>query len=228
MRTKKNAHKKNARKRRTNKSVKRRKIRTLTRKRSYKYQRRGGVKLRSAMTPPVAPAAAAAAAAAPAAAPFSAASELGRFYQLGPPGSSFRPLYLTVAYPDKKDPEYELKMIAQSIPPLNPMAPALNYEPRGMQIDDMLKTELTNEVNINRMIEDGDATILTDTTGVSIRLNKDWKEHFGDTNGEFGDILGYIKSNYSLTVAPAPPRGASRASRRSGKVGSTDGLKKTK
>jgi hypothetical protein len=152
MRTKKNPHKKNARKRRTNKSVKRRRTRTLTRKRSYKYQRRGGVKVAER-------------------------SEIGRFYLLGPPESSFRPLYLTVQELDPQDEGYATQIHAQSLPPVGD-PPTKKYRWRGRQIDLMQKDTFTGEVEIVEMeVRDQDIILTSKGKGkgkYEITLNYTW------------------------------------------------------
>ena len=171
---KKNAHKKNAHKRRTNKSVKRRKTRTLTRKRSYKYQRRGGVgTLRSAT--------ARAAAVPEAAAAAEMKVEIGRFYILAPDQEEFTPVYLTRSLIEGNATE----IMAQSLPPEN--YPHKIYSARGdSQIESMIKENFIGEVKIDNMIDNGDS-ITFSGAGYRITLHK-----------HIGAILKTIKSNYGL------------------------------
>lgn len=170
---KKNAHKKNAHKRRTNKSVKRRKTRTLTRKRSYKYQRRGGVGPRRS-----------AARAAAAAVPEAAAEmnvEIGKFYILAPDQGGFTPVYLTREL-NIRD---ETEIMAQSLRPQN--YPHKIYSAiDDSQTESMIKKNFIGEVKIDNMFDNGDSITFSNAKYI-ITLHKD-----------LGDILNTIKSNYGL------------------------------
>jgi hypothetical protein len=171
--------KKKTRKSRTNKSAKRRRTRTLMRKRSNKYQRRGAV--RGGVGP-------------------DERSKIGRFFLLYNDGNpnGFRPLYLTTKELEDGgilSPEENIE--ALSIPPIYPPEPTDDYIIRlSPQYDIMPNTAFNFEVEIVNINKDVEGYTL------SGRVEELKKNYTITIPNEWivarADIWEVIKSNYGL------------------------------